>query len=210
MKLNELRDTSFEIAKSKGWHDPDFDTVTFEDRVALIISELVEALEDYRLSKPACQIEYIKEGCLPIFYKGDAESLLKVSADQMHTAMSLVNSGYKPNGVIVELADAAIRIGDTSGRHNLMLTPESEIRELFKSYENDPPSFGGWFCGICRELVLATEERTRAAEHLCCSVDKICRMAHWLGISGEEFERTIEIKHAYNRTRSHRHGGKKL
>lgn len=42
------------------------------------------------------------------------------------------------------------------------------------------------------------------------AVTSICSMAHSLGITGEELERAIEIKHAHNRTRKHRHGGKRL
>lgn len=211
MRLNELRDTSYEIAKSKGWHDPDFDTATFADRMALVISELAEALEEHRKGCEPTRIYFVRREGEAV---GSRENPLDYAAD-----------GNKPEGVIIELADAAIRIGDTAGKHEIDLEAakhfglgakiDVNVTDFFKGHENDATSFGGWMCRATWELATAAGEKPgtqhlSAETHLLRGLRTICRMSHWLGITGEEFESAIEIKHAYNRTRPFRHGGKKL
>lgn len=228
MRLNELRDTSFEIAKSKGWHDPEFDTATFADRMALVISELAEALEEHRKGKPARNIEYVKGGVVACTYAPSSDGAPAVSAETIfRTALSLIESGHKPEGVVIELVDVLIRIGDCAGKYGFDLDAMSEnehncapiigvigVGEETKVEENGgwrTAGFGDWFCDICASLVAARLDAGVEREFgLTCAALKTCRMARSLGISGEELERAIEIKHAYNRTRTFRHGGKKL
>jgi hypothetical protein len=222
MQLNELRDTSFEIAKSKGWHDPEVDTATFGDRIALVMTELAEAMEDHRVGKPPRQIEYIKEGAPPVRYTGDHENLHQVGEEQIRkTAMSLASSGYKPCGIIIELADVVIRLGDLSGRYELnFAAEESSIAQLVDKTdltENsvlELPTFGEWICGITVHLLNAWQihegSTAAASADIASAIRGTCGFAKSLGITGAEFERAIEIKHAFNRTRPVRHGGKKL
>lgn len=204
MKLNELRDTSFEIAKSLGWHDPDFDKATFDDRMALVISELSEALEEHRKGKPPAQIEYVRAGEIVALYQGGTP-LMATDA----TPSFLIGSGCKPEGIIIELGDAVIRIGDAAGKHALDLGTVT-VASLFVQDESDPKSFGGWFCRASHELAEAARTNVLRSACMLEALCTICGWAYWLGISGEEFERAIEIKHAYNRTRPFRHGGKLL
>lgn len=235
MKLNELRDTSYEIAKSKGWHDDDLKR-SFADLMALVISELAEALEEHRKGKPARNIEYVKDGAVTCTYAPPSDGAPVVSAETiraetiLRTAMGLVESGHKPEGVTIEIADALIRIGDCAGEYDLDMGEGDDVRgddvrsvsEIVNSVEveqlnvEEPRSFGEWFCEICHplcELGMRSQAGLRAGSRetwLGVAVTSICSMAHSLGITGEELERAIEIKHAYNRTRSHRHGGKLL
>lgn len=218
MRLNELRDTSYEIAKSKGWHDDDLKR-SFADLMALVISELAEALEEHRKGVPPGLIYFSAVAPWPgVGVVGSRENLMDLAAD-----------GKKPEGVIIELADALIRIGDCAGEHGLDLDASSlshlerepEIATVGKRPVGDEEEagFSDHFCEVCESLLMAraasilmrpSETLGDRSYFLTRACVEICCMAHSLGVTGEELERAIEIKHAYNRTRSNRHGGKRL
>tara|TARA_Y100001970_G_scaffold141265_1_gene173898 strand:- start:144 stop:467 length:324 start_codon:yes stop_codon:yes gene_type:complete len=84
MEINKLINLSHNIAKEKGWWDKDREV---PEIIALIHSELSEALEEYRVNDN-----------LNIRYENG-----------------------KPEGFVVELADALIRIFDLSGKYKLDL-----------------------------------------------------------------------------------------
>jgi NTP pyrophosphatase (non-canonical NTP hydrolase) len=112
MLIRDMVNRAYNTAVSKGWHD---EPRSFGDLIALMHSELSEALEAFRENDPGKIWYACEEGKTP-----------------------------KPEGVPIEIADVVIRIGDFCGRY------------------------------------------------------------------GIDLDRAIEIKMAYNLTRSHRHGGKKL
>lgn len=80
LRINEAQKLCHRISKSKGWHD---EPVPFPQFIALVHSELSEALEAYR-EKPK------NEHCGIITIEKDGE----------------------PTGVAIELADVVIRILD--------------------------------------------------------------------------------------------------
>jgi NTP pyrophosphatase (non-canonical NTP hydrolase) len=124
--LNELRNSAFANATEKGFYEEP--RPSFGDRIALIHSELSEALEDFRAGRGPSETYYqLASGHeVPTFTSSDGSVI------------------YKPCGVPSELADVIIRVLD--------------------------------FCG---------EQRI-------------------------DIEKAVEEKMAYNATRPHRHGGKKL
>jgi hypothetical protein len=211
MNLNRLRDTSFEIANSKGWHDEDAPRASFADRCALMISELSEALEEYRAGHDVTEIYFAAQ-------RGDAWSSKMSPLEEAHV---LAECGSKPEGIPIEIADVCIRIGDCAGRHQLDLDaalarcPRDGMR---LARVGVPPihaaSLSDWLLLITRLLLSAWETRmpdgTPSDPSTTGLVLAIVAAHEMAEAHGFDLESAIQIKHAYNRTRAYRHGGKKI
>ena len=91
MDINTLIEKSHNIAITKGWWDKER---KIPELIALIHSELSEALEEYRVNENL-DMRYEKK---------------------------------KPEGFVVELADALIRIFDLSGKYGLDLNEALEAK----------------------------------------------------------------------------------
>lgn len=126
---------SYENSAAHGfWDDPDTDA-TIPMKLALIHSEVSEALESYRdpasdemVKVPADLIAVLMGDALPessVFY-----------ADDRMTAMETLEALYrkwqsKPKGFDIELADALIRIFDLAGKMNIDLTAALETKAAY-------------------------------------------------------------------------------
>ncbi|SRR5260221_11798842 len=117
MNIQELVETAYSTAKSKGWHDK---PATFGDRIALCHSELSEALEAFRaLDGPSH--DHLRE---PIYRSSMyPEHLVRY---QGYYEFDLANGidkwiPNKPEGVCSELADVVIRIADMCGLYGIDL-----------------------------------------------------------------------------------------
>lgn len=97
---------------------------SFGDQIALMHSELSEALEAYR--KHDLDLD------LSIYY----ESAFGLISRQDPNFNSWVYENKKPEGIAVELADALIRIFDTCGRYNI---PLEEALRLKMAYNKTRP-----------------------------------------------------------------------
>ena len=95
MQINQLVKDSYNNAHEHGWHDKQR---TVGDFIALMHSELSEALEEHRNGKLPNEIYYNEA-------KPD-----------------------KPEGIPVELADCIIRIFDFCGLHNIDLESTLKIK----------------------------------------------------------------------------------
>lgn len=126
MSLNEMAQEAHQIAKEHGFWDPE---PSFGDLVALMHSELSEALEEYGAGRPM-----VWYGC-----EFDGEPCDKVTCESKEC-----NGAYlkdKPEGIAVELADCIIRILDWAGHEGVDL--DAIIREKMDYNRTRPYRHGG-------------------------------------------------------------------
>ena len=189
MNLADLQREAHAIAKAHGWWD---EPRTFGDLIALVHSELSEALEAYRLHG-------LKDWRSHTYDDGFVDE---------HP------QGEKPEGVASELADVVIRVADMAEHYHWALDA-APIPEPEEWMEFSPSkSFGDWI-GLCHihasDALIAAwmppERFTSPLVSLNLVVRTVQRMASHYGI---DLDAAIEAKMEYNRTRSYRHGGKAL
>jgi NTP pyrophosphatase (non-canonical NTP hydrolase) len=210
----EIRENNIE----KGWRSaaggPGDNT--FGDYVALLHSEISEALEAYRdhqlddaTGVPIC----IVHTCENLHHSnprpGDADFGIGTPCPASHMHSS------KPEGVGSELADVLIRLLDMSDVFNSPIRqPSFDMdRKLADVSPLDTPqwakTFGdrmSWLHFRASELVLGEDERRRPwkLSHL---LRALVAVTDHYGIDlASEYERKI----AYNKTRPYRHGGRQL
>lgn len=196
-----------EMAKEHGWWDiePGGEQRTFGDVVALIHSEVSEALEDYRNGLDPARI---------YFSSGGKDLKNHCTGDFT-----------KPVGVPIELADVQIRILDATGFWHidpdrvasevrgaqLSLADAAFLRQMTfaeKMTELHCLLSRAWqSSGLMAPLSHQRGLTSNSWTHLMRAflfVDRICSN------SKIDIQTARDIKIAYNSTRSHRHGGKKL
>lgn len=195
--LSELSKTSYEVSKSKGWWEdgPRSDASV----ISLMHSEVSEALEDYRI------------GHLP------GESWLELKSEVGGVAVSVRDdiNGTKPCGIPSELSDIAIRIGDYFGGRGL------DLEEAYKrTLEMDPiKDFEEGLARIHHALSMAFGESHEFSPAI--SKGTIVGKTYWLAMALRytfdlaklydiDLWKHINLKTEFNKTRAHRHGGKKL
>lgn len=114
--IEELMREAHETAKSKGWCD-DQSKYNFGQSIALMHSELSEALEEYRTGG-------LEKG--------------------IYTSICDNGKGAKPEGIAVEFADVIIRIFDVCAHHKLPLA--AALCAKMKFNETRPYRHGGKEC----------------------------------------------------------------
>lgn len=128
--LNDLRDQCFANSKEKGFHDGPGKTIG--DDIALMHSELSEALEDHRKGEAPDVMWYE--------YKAHSPHL----AGTRFTSSSLEVDGKevlgKPCGIPSEMADVIIRIFDFCGKHGIDI--DRAVREKMAFNRTRPHMHG--------------------------------------------------------------------
>jgi NTP pyrophosphatase (non-canonical NTP hydrolase) len=99
MSLNELRDHALRIANEHGFKD-----ASVPEDIALMHSELSEALEDYRANR----------GVNEVWYEEKIGSVTRVYKDDEECAILM-----KPCGIPSEMADIMIRVLHFCGKHGI-------------------------------------------------------------------------------------------
>ena len=182
MDLADLQKEAHAIAKDHGWWD---EPRTFGDLIALVHSELSEALEWYR--------------------EGEHVQPMREESPQ-YGLDDPVHGKYKPVGVPSELADVVIRVADMAEWYGETIA--SRIGEpAFIAKSVSKPSFGDWVSELHWQVANAWNEHEYSIGALGDVVHTTERMAVHYGI---DLDAAIKAKMEYNRTRPYRHGGKAL
>ena len=185
MNIRDLQREAHAIAKAHGWWDEER---TFGDLIALVHSELSEALEAYR-----------ERG---------------LESWSSRAELAILGEERNPEGVAFELADVVIRVADMAEHYGVDL--EAIFESIVGgSSERDMSgkTFGDWIslCHATFSIAFAVREYDFPGEtwqeHMAEGCYLVQRMAAHYGI---DLDAAIEAKMQYNRTRPYRHGGKAL
>lgn len=132
--LNDLRDRIHEINTSKGWNDPEHPK-TFGDDIALITSELSEALEDFRAGFAPGKTFYTRKVEATVFVEKGEPTVT------VERPCSKSDEGAKPCGIPSELADVIIRTLDLCAKHDIDI--HAAIEEKLEFNRTRPHRHGG-------------------------------------------------------------------
>ena len=204
MNLSELQREAHAIAKEHGWWD---EPRSFGDLIALVHSELSEALEAYRERE-------LEAYTPPDDVIGQPGKL--GTTRQPHPFPGVggyvnVKVSTKPEGVAYELADVVIRVADMAEFYRVRSPWQSEP---YKPASHRDMSFGEWIttCHSALDTVWGDacvyDVPSRATDtSLWHFLNTVQAMAAHYGI---DLDAAIEAKMEYNKSRPYRHGGKAL
>lgn len=197
-KIAELVKEAHQNAVNKGWWE---EPRTYGELIALVHSEVSEALEDYRTPgiKPS-----------DVWYERTLAPGVVAKRVKQKEATD------KPCGIPSELADICIRIFDIAGKYGWGMRLEAEyqwINELEKREKWTALSFVGKLAVIHAELSKSLEEHDYN-DDLGMAIDRLAAVLVEVEFIAKEYgidlERAIAEKMQYNSTRPQRHGGKVL
>lgn len=167
-----------ENAVVHGWWEEDRNS---DEIMALIHSELSEALEEYRAAKPMAYV-------VLHHYVTDGEATVQVDTVKPLTPAKPY-PGQKPEGICTELIDACIRILDYFGRIG--------VTDYLSGITWRPRSFLSFIAAL-HKLVADNHEDSLK---ICLSY-----IFGWIQDQGIDPEWLMDIKHTYNKGRSYKHG----
>lgn len=181
MDFEKLCKEAHAQAVKSGWW-PEGEKKSELEIMALIHSEISEAVEECRKGTP------------PIYQHGAGyEKFPIITPDHKEW-----NDKHKPEGQLIELADACIRIFDYIGyidsiRPGFLFTIKNEYDYSLPTFYKKPIDFyGACHSWLCR--------RTLA--------EVVGKIEKWCFDRGWNLEEAIEKKMTYNATRPYRHGNK--
>lgn len=195
LDIRELCKTSHEIAKTAGWLDHPRSNA---DIINLFVSEISEALEDYRAHRGVNEVYYE--------YKGQ-----KFTKEERDRSVEPPAKDFKPCGIPIELADLIIRICEFMGTNGKTPDFAAVYRSLgFQPKDLYEPSVAG----VDRFLFTLTNACVSAWHEKELYLTPLAGAIRWIEIFSRKHDidivAAVKEKEAYNRTRSYRHGGKKI
>lgn len=204
--LAEMTAEVREINIEKGWRAPDgpLPGQTFGDRIALLHSEVSEALEafrDHELADPTMP-HCDKPECPRYGKVASAELCTRQTDGTWHSTVP-----GKPEGVGSELADVLIRLLDMADVFGVRLSGYDHLHELRAHAPSirigEVTTFGDHIAWLHREIsdVLVSTIRLPVVLRTLVTITQ----KYGIDLTAE-YERKV----AFNRTRSFRHGGRAL
>ena len=192
MSLTDLQREAHAIAVDRGWYDTE---PTFGDLIALVHSELSEALKAHRKWKFD---RYIR--CWA-GWGWDTHIADKQCPDN--------HVSSKPEGVASELADVVIRVADMAEHYGVDLQAEDRgdrLSDYWKNYKQtmrQQRTFGEWITVCCSHLSQVFDEYTARSRpwepYIRRFLKEVQAMAAHYGI---DLDAAIAVKMKYMRERA--------
>lgn len=155
MTLNQLAEKCFITACSKGWYGeqaraavalteaPELridlcrnfaDKLNLGERLMLIVTEVAEAMEEYRNGHDVTEVYAIRTGMLPPWRSADNSlTAQRKIFDKVPYDAAAEADHLKPEGFPIEIADALIRIFDLAGAHGIDLDEAVRIKMAYNA-----------------------------------------------------------------------------
>lgn len=208
-EIRTLQKESYEVNVANGWHPGDKPPASIQTILALIVSELAEALEEFRAGR--MMTYYV---CTRTDECGDEFFAPSHLIDPDHPEWGEIPCcpfcaevgcyvPAKPEGFLMELADANIRILDRAGRMDMdlaVLVPSLAVFEGSMASMSIPDRLFYAMRTVTNEGLI---DGARGLAQAFREIESIAK-AH----SIESFPDAMRTKLAFNRTRGHRHGNK--
>lgn len=217
LTIKQIQEEAYATALEKGWHDRP---------LRELHGDTVVVHHDRVLAKHALMHTELSE----------AQELLYVPSDDTPRLDMYFGENEKPEGFVVEVADAVVRIADTASALGINLIdaqafdadtnahlPTTWLTQATYSQACQDivtaAAFGDrdrqlavveWISGVRHDIDKATED-VRVDNLNAYSIYMVQALRKLAGICaglGLDLNAAIEAKMAYNKTRPHRHGGK--
>lgn len=202
MELNKLAKEVHTLAIEKGWWETER---SFAEIIALIHSELSEALEEYRNGKP--NLYYNCEELSPNYPPAMCNPKDKYECLNFYKKDVCPYKSKKPEGIAVELADVIIRILDYCGKEGIDIDDILRCRRAGNSYYTLPELIAECHSLLSEAYKDSKLKSTKGIVKICFA-ECINIIMFYCTENGIDIENIILLKHEYNRTRPYRHGGK--
>ena len=180
MEYNKIAKAVHKNAVEHGWWE---ETRPVACVMALIHSELSEALEEERVGRPFVYVEDEYNG--------------------RETDMEHFN-GRKPEGTGIELTDTVIRILDLAGRYRVDMDKIMGCK--FLDLVPDIYSLIADCHFYVSEAYIKHCEGDDAEKIFSSLGEVVCMIEGYVAEAGYSLEQLINIKHEYNKTRPYKHG----
>lgn len=190
-----LLEVAHPLAVAKGWWE-DMDRPV-DEQCANFHAEISEAWEEYR------------SGRMETWYSSGGTAVVNVvhNADGCPGVTSGGNDDFtpvKPEGFWVEIADLLVRLADTCGRYGLR--PRGQIRE---KQPITIPQLVTCLHDVVNKLARAEYKRFILPTDAEQTVEAVLELLAYSECVPADLWPIVNEKVAYNRTRPHRHGGKR-